>query len=365
VVFWVAVTALLLRLFTTYATPAVTEERERARELLRAEPRSNLGQIGLWQGNSYWFAADGRTAIAYRVIGSVALTTGGPFGAPGPVGPAVAEFTAYCRQLGLVPCLYTITEPTAAACVSLGYARVQVAEETVLPLADLAFTGRRWQDVRTARNRAVKAGVVAEWTTYADAPLGVVDQLRAISEEWVADKGLPEMGFTLGGLTELGAPGTRLLLAIDADRTVHAVTSWLPVYRDGVVVGWTLDFMRRRTGGFPGVTEFLIAEAAVSCRADGAEFLSLSGAPLARVDRGEKLTGLQRLLDLVAVALEPVYGFRSLLAFKAKFQPEYRPLYMAYPEAAALPAIGRAVSHAYLPSLSPRAFARLTRKLLR
>ena len=77
--------------------------------------------------------------------------------------------------------------------------------------------------------------------------------MRAISEEWVADKGLPEMGFTLGGLDELADDEVRCLIAVDADRTVHGVTSWLPVHRDGEVVGWTLDFMRRRDDGFRGV----------------------------------------------------------------------------------------------------------------
>ncbi|GAB1514014.1 hypothetical protein JCM33774_60560 [Actinophytocola sp. KF-1] len=282
VVFWLAVTALLLRLFTTQAEPGAVADRERARALLRQDPRSNLGQIAMWSGHRYWFTADGATAFAYRTIGSVALTTGGPFGAPGPDGPPVAEFTAYCRKQGLVSCLYTITEDTAAACRGLGYSTVQVAEETVLPLATLEFTGKRWQDVRTARNRAAKAGVVAEWTTFGQAPLAIAEQIRTISETWIADKGLPEMGFTLGGLTELNEPGTRLLLAVDGEDTVHGVTSWLPVHRDGAVVGWTLDFMRRRTDGFPGVMEFLIAEAALSAKTDGAEFLSLSGAQLAR-----------------------------------------------------------------------------------
>ena len=60
------------------------------------------------------------------------------------------------------------------------------------------------------------------------------------------------MGFTLGGLDELADDEVRLLVAVDADRTVHGVTSWLPVRRDGVTVGWTLDFMRRRGEGFRG-----------------------------------------------------------------------------------------------------------------
>ena len=47
-----------------------------------------------------------------------------------------------------------------------------------------------------------------------------------------------------------------------------------------------------------------------------------------------------------------MYGFRSLLAFKAKFQPRYEPLYMIYPDAASLPAVGAAVARAYLPRLN-------------
>ncbi|ACU37292.1 bifunctional lysylphosphatidylglycerol flippase/synthetase MprF [Actinosynnema mirum] len=362
--FWLVTAAVLLRLFTRAPSAALADERERVEELLRADPRSDLARMVLWEGHRYWFTPDGGTALAYRVIGSVALTTGGPFGAPGTDVAAVAGFTAFCRDNGWIPCLYTVTEPVRAACADQGYSTVQVAEETVLDLPGLAFTGKAWQDVRTALNQAAKKGITAEWHTLAELPLGMADQVKAIAEEWIADKGMPEMGFTLGGLAELAEPGTRLLLAVDADRTVHGVTSWLPVYRDGVVVGWTLDFMRRRTDGFRGVVEFLIASAAQSCRDEGALLLSLSGAPLARRDRGGEPTRLQRLLDHLASTLEPVYGFRSLLAFKAKFQPDYRPLHMAYPEGAALPAIGRALMRAYLPQVSARQIAALTRKLL-
>ena len=60
-----------------------------------------------------------------------------------------------------------------------------------------------------------------------------------------------------------------------------------------------------------------------------------------------------------------MYGFRSLLSFKAKFQPEYRPLFMAYPDSGALPAIGNAIGRAYLPDLTARQGLRLVSKLFR
>ena len=73
---------------------------------------------------------------------------------------------------------------------------------------------------------------------------------------------------------------------------------------------------------------------------------------------------LDRLLDVLGRTLEPIYGFRSLLAFKAKFQPRYDPMYMVYPDPAALPSIANAIGRAYLPDVSIGESVRLVRSLL-
>jgi lysylphosphatidylglycerol synthetase-like protein (DUF2156 family) len=73
---------------------------------------------------------------------------------------------------------------------------------------------------------------------------------------------------------------------------------------------------------------------------------------------------LTAILDVVGRALEPVYGFRSLATFKSRFKPDYRTLYLYYQDPLQLPAIGRALSRAYLPGLSVRQSARLLRTLV-
>ncbi|WP_414170033.1 bifunctional lysylphosphatidylglycerol flippase/synthetase MprF [Streptoverticillium reticulum] len=355
----------LVALLVTFRRPRLHTDADaavRARELLTAHGGSNLSFLTTWDGNHYWFDAPGRAAVAYRVISTVALTTGDPFGAPDARAAAVAGFSRYCDERGWTPCFYSAGPDTRAAAEALGWRSVQVAEDTVVPLPDLAFTGKKWQDVRTALNKAKKEGITAEWWSFRDAPVALTDQVRSISEEWVADKGLPEMGFTLGGLDELDDPAVRCLLAVDADRTVHGITSWMPVYENGEPVGWTLDFMRRRASGFRGSMEFLIASAALGFQEEGARFLSLSGAPLARKATEEPPAALQRVLDFAGKVLEPVYGFRSLLNFKAKFQPHYRPMYMAYPDPAALAVITRAIAKAYLPHMTAAQGVRLMRQ---
>ena len=58
-----------------------------------------------------------------------------------------------------------------------------------------------------------------------------------------------------------------------------------------------------------------------------------------------------------------MYGFQSLLQFKAKFQPVYQPLYLAYPDPAAFAAIATAIGRAYLPHLTLRQALRMLTKL--
>jgi lysylphosphatidylglycerol synthetase-like protein (DUF2156 family) len=146
-----------------------------------------------------------------------------------------------------------------------------------------------------------------------------------------------------------------MTIAIDETGSIHGMTSWLPVYRAGTVVGWTVDIMRRRFDGFRNVMEFLIASSAVQFKEEGFEFISLSAAPLARADGdGDDDDPLQRLLDLLADLMEPYYGFKSLLAFKKKFKPRFDPVYLVYPDATGLGSIGNAIGRAYLPDLGPR-----------
>ena len=55
--------------------------------------------------------------------------------------------------------------------------------------------------------------------------------------------------------------------------------------------------------------------------------------------------------------------FSSLFRFKAKFNPEYETISMAYPDPLALPAIGVAIGRAYLPEVSPKEALALARTL--
>ena len=351
--------------------PAAQDQRLVATALLQQEGTVNrLAWMTTWPENR-WFETGGYSGyIAYRVHAGVAIGLCDPVAArESDRSGLLAAFADAARAAGLVPCLFTVTEEAARHAAAHGWHRMQVAEEAVVDLPTLAFTGKTWQDVRTALNQAAKAGITLRLGPLSEQPRGLQLQVKAISSEWVEDKGLPEMGFTLGGVDEALDPHVRVGLAVDADSTVHGVTSWMPIHDvgGGAPVGWTLDVMRRLPGGFRYSMEFLISSACLAFRDEGCRFASLSGAPLARTPAAEGDSGgldrstMDDFLDRLGAALEPYYGFRSLHTFKSKFQPRVAPLYLVFPDEAALPRIGVALSRAYLPDAGVRDLVSMAR----
>ena len=339
--------------------------RAHALSILRTAGGGSFSYWTTWQGNRYWTSSDGLVSVAYRVANGVAVTTSEPVGEIDAAKSAMSEFARYCDDSGWTPFFYGIHAEFAGACLEMGWAADIIGDETIVYPAEWTTSGKQGQDVRTSLNRAQREELRVEWTRFSELNAKHTIELQEISELWVAEKGLPEMGFTLGGLDELRDDEVRLMLALDSQDQVIGITSWLPTYRLGRVVGWTLDFMRRTPDGPNGVMEFLIARSVEQFRTDDIEFMSLSTAPLAGNTAAASNTSIDRMLRYIGNLLEPVYGFRSLFNFKRKFQPEFRPIYMAYPDSASLPSIALALARIYVPSMSLREAIRFVRSLNR
>ncbi len=321
---------------------------------LRAHGGGTLSWMTTWGGNSYARTSSG--IVAYQKRAGVAIVLADPLGPPATRGESVTEFVSMAERAGLIPCFFSASDATKDA-VPSSWRTLVVADDTIVDLPGLEFTGKAWAAVRTSINRAGREEVTFRMTRLRDESWGVQQQLRAISEMWVGDKGLPEMGFTLGTLDEAMDPEVRLAIAVSTEGDVDGFLSWLPVYGgDGKVRGWTLDLMRRRDGGFGPVMEFLIGSSAKHFSDEGAEVLSLSGAPLAH-DYPPDAGAIASLSDWLANMLEPVYGFGSLHRFKEKFHPRYETMYLLFRDESDLTRIGAGLTRAFLPDATLRQFA--------
>jgi len=320
--------------------------------LMRQKGATNITWMARWPGMSYWVNKSETASFGYRLINNVAIILSDPVGSPQAIAASIESFNKYCTDKGWTVAYFSVSESFSKVLAKRGYKAIMVGEDTVIELDNLTFTGKEWQSVRSAINKAEKAGISMQTISYSTASLAIKDQLQAIANSWVADKSLPEMGFTLGTLVQAEDPEVIMNIAVDQDGTVHGMTSWMPVYRSGKIVGWTIDIMQRRLSDqtMGGVIEFLIAKSAVMFKGQGTEYISLSAAPLA--NSKTKKTSLEKLLTVLADKLEPFYGFKSLYRFKQKFQPVHKPLYLCYNDEAKLPAITAAIGKAYMNDTS-------------
>ncbi|AWH93472.1 bifunctional lysylphosphatidylglycerol flippase/synthetase MprF [Dietzia lutea] len=345
---------------------------ERVRELIRRHGGSTMSWMITWQPMNYFFGGGREDAtgapdgvVGYRMHVGTIIALADPVADPADRDTLLTSFVDFAEAQAAVPCLFSVSGETADRMRAHGWRALQIAEDTIMDLPDLEFSGKKWQKIRTAMNKATKSGTTFVSGLLREQPASVLAQVREISEQWVGDKELPEMGFTLGTVEEALDDDVRIALAVDSGGVVQAALSWLPVYRggpDGGVRGWTLDLMRKRNGpGANNMVEFLIARSALQFREEGADYVSLSGAPLARSGDDDEVAVLDRGLDLLGQALEPYYGFRSLHHFKSKFNPRIEPVYLCFRDEADLPRIGVAIGRAYLPGATTRQLAALAR----
>ncbi|MET3953572.1 phosphatidylglycerol lysyltransferase [Rhodococcus sp. OAS809] len=336
---------------------------EDVKSSIRRHGGSTMSWMITWDGMNYYFGAENNGLIGYRRHAGTIIALADPVSSDVEQSALIGDFVRFCETQGTTPCFFSVSAAVADRVQELGWQVLQIAEDTIIDLPDLQLKGKKWQNVRSALNKAEKAG-----TSFVLGKLGeqsdqLRTQVREISEQWVGEKELPEMGFTLGTVEDALDPDVRIALAVDSFGIVQAVLSWLPVYgAQGFVRGWTLDVMRKRSGpGANNMIEFLIARSALSFKDEGAQFVSLSGAPLARATGDSDIHGLDRGLDMLGQALEPFYGFRSLHQFKAKFNPRFEPVFLCFRDEADLPRIGLAISRAYLPTATPRQLIALMR----
>lgn len=352
---------------------------DRVRDLIRRHGGSTMSWMITWQPMNYFFAPGGGPdttevksagVVGYRLHFGTMIALADPIAAPAGRDRLLTGFVEFAEANAAVPCLFSVSGETAETMRAHGWRTLQIAEDTLMDLPDLAFGGKKWQKIRSAMNKAEKSGTTYVSGLLREQPPGLLAQVREISEQWVGDKELPEMGFTLGTVEEALDSDVRIALAVDAEGVVQAALSWLPVYRGGAEIGvgaggvrgWTLDVMRKRNGpGANNMIEFLIARSAMEFKDEGADHVSLSGAPLARSGDDDEVATLDRGLDLLGQALEPYYGFRSLHQFKSKFNPRIEPVYLCFRDEADLPRIGVAIGRAYLPGATTRQLAALAR----
>ena len=322
-------------------------DRARVKAMIAAHGLDPLDDFALMEDKHYFFSEDGTCVVVYAPWRDYAVTLADPIGPPDRHPAAMAEFAAFCRRNDWQPTFYEITQAARDALEKLGFVSFRIAEDARIDLTHYKLEGKKFQRHRTALNHAKKHGWQFRWYDPGERiDHGLEAQMKLVSDGWLAAKNGAEMTFDLGAFSSeyIALYGAAVLL--NGDGRVEAFSTWMPFAHGR---GRSLDLMRCRQT--TNVMDANILLAFEHFRAQGVTQISLGNAPLANVDAdlGKALAKEEKAVRYVYENFNKIYGYKTLFEFKDKYQPEWRPRYVAYRGTAQLPMIALAIAAVHTP----------------
>lgn len=319
---------ILVSLFAPLLERSVPTDDERAEVRGLAEDASNsVAYYTTMSDKLYYWSRSRSHVLAYQTARGVAVGLGEPLGTGGGE-EALSEFVGEFERRGLGLALYNVTSVFALRAENLGFRRLKVGEEAVIPLDSFDLSGPKMAEVRHAVSRMDREQVKYEWHKAIDLPWSELESIDRLHTTWISQKNMPPMTFSMEYYPFPPVDEVSVLTIKSTAGDMLGVLSFLP-YDEGK--GITLDFMLRSPSSPNGMMEAAIAAAATHFQELGVHNLSLGLAPLANTG-----TAFQTLFN----NFNHFYQFKSLYKFKNKFAPRWEPKYivigkkLAYPKAA-------------------------------
>jgi phosphatidylglycerol lysyltransferase len=319
---------------------ASLEDRQRAREIVIAHGHTSQAHLALLEDKSYFFTPGG-SLIAYTVCGRTAVTLGDPIGPLVDAEPAIYRFVHYCRENRWKAVFTHVESDYLALYRQAGYVSMCLGHEAVVELERFALNGNAHKTLRKRFNRFSRQGYSC---VVCEPPINetVLRELRGISDEWLGMTRATEKGFFLARFEDAYVRQEHVAVVYTPLGQISAFANLAPEYQRG---GLSIDLMRHRTVFESGTMDFLFVSLLFWAREHGYKSFNLGLSPLYGIGTESGSPPLDRFLHWL-YGHARFQNFGGFYAFKTKFRPQWRPLYMMFPGYSYLLAAGLAVAKA-------------------
>jgi phosphatidylglycerol lysyltransferase len=291
---------------------------------------STTANLALLGDKNLLFNKDRTACIMFQSSGNSWVAMGDPIGPP-QLGEELAwDFLEECDGMAVSPVFYQVTPDRLPLYVDLGLTLSKLGEEARVPLESFSLEGAARADLRQAQRRASRDGATFE-IVGRDAVPAILPELRAVSDAWIAAKNTAEKRFSLGFFDE------RYLPHFDVGVVRHegAVVAFANLWRGGSTE-MSVDLMRYNDAAPKGVIDYMLIECMLWGRAQGFRWFNLGMAPLSGLEEHALAPTWHKLGRIVQRYGETFYNFEGLRKFKEKFNPVWRPRYLAAPDGLAM-----------------------------
>ncbi len=311
------------------------DERDRARirDLVESCPRSSA-YLALLPDKRFVWSEDGKAFIMYAIEGRSWITMGDPVGAEESWPDVIWRFHDLCDRYSGWPVFYQIGRETLGYYTDLGLGFHKLGQEARVELAGFSLDGNRARDFRNTRNKMNRQGFRMEIVPAEKVP-AYLDSMERISQQWLSIKHAREKRFSLGYFDRAYLSQTPSAVVRNDQEILAFSNLWL----GGGKEECSVDLMRYDPESGHGVMDFLFVDLMLWARQEGYRWFNLGMAPLSGLEQRPQAPLWQRVGGLIYRHAEHFYNFQGLYQYKAKFNPQWTPRYLACPRGWQLPTI--------------------------
>jgi phosphatidylglycerol lysyltransferase len=292
------------------------------------------GYLALLGDKSLLFSAAEDAFVMYGVWGRSWIAMGDPVGPAARTEELLWAFRELADRHDGRCVFYEVGREHLPLYLDLGLAPLKLGEQARVPLESFSLEGSARKGLRAARNRVEREGCTFE-VVPAEAVPGLMPDLRAVSDAWLAHKGGREKGFSLGFFRE----GYLVRFPCALVRQGPRLTAFANLWPGGGGEELSVDLMRFMPDAPHGTMDYLFAELLLWGRTRGYRWFNLGMAPFSALPDRALAPVWARLGTFLFRHGEHFYNFQGLRAYKEKFDPVWEPRYLAAPGGLALPRI--------------------------
>lgn len=306
------------------------EEWAAIRRILGTADRTEA-MLAMTGDKRFLISRAGDAFLMYQVEGATWVVMGDPVGAQESWEELLWQIRDIShRQQGRL-LLYEASSAVLDIAIALGLQIVKYGEEALIDLDSFTLDTPEMRSVRKSEKVAARAGASFRIVPAAAVPV-IMDELQAISDQWLASRSGREKGFSLGFFDRAYLECFDVAVVMFEGRMVAFANLWLTAGKEEASV----DLMRHADEAPRGTMDFLFTNLLLWAKAQGYRQFTLGMVPLSGIEGRRLAPAWARAAALVFRHGERFYGFRGLRAYKEKFCPRWRPRYLAGPQDVAM-----------------------------
>lgn len=329
----VAVTGLGFGMWQLFRKePGVTtfpsdEELTRAAEIIRKQPAADA-TLALMGDKSLLFSPSGNAFIMYAKQGRSWVALSDPVGAQQEWPELIWRFIEMADAHGGRAAFYKTRPQTLPLYLDAGLRAYKLGEEAYVSLPEFSLKGSRRANLRHGVTRGEREGLSFEIVPAADVPT-VLDELRAISDEWLRNQNAREKGFSLGAFDDRYICRQPVAVVRGASDRQGAILAFATLMCPDVQrIEASVDLMRYRSEVPPGTMDFLFGKVILHFQAEGYQRFGLGMAPMSGMVEHQLAPRWHRFGRMMFRHGARFYNFRGLRNFKDKFEPVWEARYL-------------------------------------